>query len=336
MKQYGIPKPDYPFKHTQVHTQQQQHQHAGLQKRTSLPTYAKGAHEAVKPSNSLNTSPPNTFFPTAPQQPPQPNPSQFYTPPSVPQQTYQPPNVPHYQPPINTSINPPYQPISSSSLPPPNIYQPPVVPQAPPGPLYQPTEVPAYNPTNTGPRVTSYQDTKPEVAWNDPPVVTPKVKPPPAPKEAPIPQNMTFYQPTLPTNPPAAYPNSYGFNQTPMVNSNVNAGYAQQAPVVAPPVQNFFNPMNGVPPSLPAQNLTERSATPQNAEKVQKAPIPDEHLVIQSVFDTLVRRCGELASSPAVKRKLDDASKKLEVLYDKLRDQTVRKILILGFFFLWF
>lgn len=123
----------------------------------------------------------------------------------------------------------------------------------------------------------------------------------------------------MPTNPP-----NYGFGQPamPSVNTGYNQAQVVTAPVQAPP-QPFFNPVNAAPPNMPPQSLAERSATPQVVEKAPKAPIPDEHLVIQTVFDTLVRKCGELASSPAVKRKLDDASKKLEVLYDKLREQTV-------------
>lgn len=315
MKQYGIPKPDYPFKHTQVHQQHQQHQtNSNLQKRTSLPTshaYPK-AHEPVKPANSLtNSSAPNTFFPQAPQAP-------FYT-----------PQAPSYQqpisnPPLYQSNAPTYQPAATQSL-----YQPPVITQAPtnapPPSIYQPSEAAAatYNTaSNAPPRVTSYQDTKPEIAWNDPPVVTPKTKPPQVPKEAPLPPNMTFYQPTMaPTSPPS-FPNGYGFAAAAPIPTASTVAYNNQAPVAAAP---FFNPVNAAAPSVAVQSVVERSVTPQIVEKVQKAPIPDEHLVIQMVFDTLVRKCAELASNPAVKRKVDDASKKLEVLYDKLRDQTVRK-----------
>lgn len=86
-----------------------------------------------------------------------------------------------------------------------------------------------------------------------------------------------------------------------------------------------------------------------------KKPIPDEHLVLKTTFEGLIQKCLAVATDPVslsdgndssvhryltkrisgavivvylifsqqTKRKLDDANKRLEALYDKLREQTV-------------
>ena len=153
---------------------------------------------------------------------------------------------------------------------------------------------------------------------------------------------MVFYQPTIPaTNPPVNYMNppmnggypAYGqqasnsYNQPPIPNSTTTAitsqplfNYGQQQQQSPP---QFMNPVAATAPiANPVQNLSERSQTPI-VEKVVKGPLPDEHLIIQTVFDTLIRKCSEVASNAAVKRKVDDAAKKIEILYDKLRDRSV-------------
>ena len=55
----------------------------------------------------------------------------------------------------------------------------------------------------------------------------------------------------------------------------------------------------------------------------EKGPVPAEHQVIQKVFDSLLQKCLTTTNVPTAKRKLEDVGKKLEVLYDKLRDSTV-------------
>ena len=52
---------------------------------------------------------------------------------------------------------------------------------------------------------------------------------------------------------------------------------------------------------------------------VEKGPIAVENQIIQSVFDGLLHKCISLTNAPTAKRKLEDVSKKLDVLYDKLR-----------------
>lgn len=87
------------------------------------------------------------------------------------------------------------------------------------------------------------------------------------------------------------------------------------------------------------------------AEKVMKKPIPEEHMILKTTFEGLIQKCLAVATDPVrkttqfisaptkkiarcswsnvfivsqqTKRKLDDANKRLEALYDKLREQTV-------------
>uniref|UniRef100_A0A8D0CQU9 Protein transport protein Sec31A n=1 Tax=Sander lucioperca TaxID=283035 RepID=A0A8D0CQU9_SANLU len=66
------------------------------------------------------------------------------------------------------------------------------------------------------------------------------------------------------------------------------------------------------------------------AEKIMKKPIPDEHLVLKTTFEGLIQKCLAVATDPQTKRKLDDANKRLEALYDKLREQTLSPAIVGG------
>uniref|UniRef100_A0A4W3IMJ9 Protein transport protein Sec31A n=1 Tax=Callorhinchus milii TaxID=7868 RepID=A0A4W3IMJ9_CALMI len=65
-------------------------------------------------------------------------------------------------------------------------------------------------------------------------------------------------------------------------------------------------------------------------EKIVKKQIPEEHMVLKMTLDRLVQRCLLSASDPQTKRKLDDAAKRLENLYDKLRDQSLSVHILSG------
>ncbi|XP_066519357.1 protein transport protein Sec31A isoform X2 [Hoplias malabaricus] len=66
------------------------------------------------------------------------------------------------------------------------------------------------------------------------------------------------------------------------------------------------------------------------AERVETKEIPTEHMVLKSTFDSLVQRCQLAATDPQTKRKLDDASKRISSLYDKLRDQMLSASILSG------
>lgn len=69
-----------------------------------------------------------------------------------------------------------------------------------------------------------------------------------------------------------------------------------------------------------ASSFEDRPYTPAVSEK---QPIPNEHMIIQQVFDHLLANCISSANTIPVKKKLDEVSKKLEILYDKLRTSAV-------------
>merc|ERR1712186_320164 len=75
-------------------------------------------------------------------------------------------------------------------------------------------------------------------------------------------------------------------------------------------------------PAAPVQQQTIQQPPPPPAP-VEKAPIPAEHQVIQDVFDALRTKCVAAASHPQIKRKLEDVGRKLEILYDKLRENSL-------------
>ncbi|CAF1538776.1 unnamed protein product, partial [Didymodactylos carnosus] len=56
---------------------------------------------------------------------------------------------------------------------------------------------------------------------------------------------------------------------------------------------------------------------------VVKPPLSSDHQKIQDVFDALVQLCHQATQQQPLKRKLEDVNKKLEILYDKLRENNV-------------
>uniref|UniRef100_A0A4W3I4E8 Protein transport protein Sec31A n=1 Tax=Callorhinchus milii TaxID=7868 RepID=A0A4W3I4E8_CALMI len=123
---------------------------------------------------------------------------------------------------------------------------------------------------------------------------------------------------------------------------NLPDNYAPPAPITAPVVnytpdsQQHLLPQalgsqetNQGPPGAPKEaNLQPLQQLP--TEKIVKKQIPEEHMVLKMTLDRLVQRCLLSASDPQTKRKLDDAAKRLENLYDKLRDQSLSVHILSG------
>lgn len=88
--------------------------------------------------------------------------------------------------------------------------------------------------------------------------------------------------PTPPLNQTFAAPqiNPSGFNQ-----NALNPG------IVAPPQQQGLPPKQNAPS---AQEVTER----------EKAPLPDEHKILQNVFDDLRNQCSFVAGNPVSKKEV--------------------------------
>ncbi|NXY32367.1 SC31A protein, partial [Pomatorhinus ruficollis] len=273
---------------------------------------------ASYPSPAPNTTP--SYLPSAPA-------------PSMPSPLY--PGQPQPSP---TSLNP----ISSFPVPPSGTsFQ-----HGRPGP---PATSVAYalptGPTGTLPATSDLpasQRTGPQNGWNDPPTLNRAAKKkkvpdnflPPVPITSPImnpladPQSQ-MQQPQAPA-PPSSAP-SFQPAHLPAGQMVLQGGFqpAPQplGPSVMPPTVS--KPSTEGAPGAPIGNAIQHvQALP--TEKITKKPIPEEHLILKTTFEALIQRCLLSASDPQTKRKLDDANKRLEFLYDKLREQTLSPTIISG------
>ncbi|XP_073093500.1 protein transport protein Sec31A isoform X20 [Manis javanica] len=200
--------------------------------------------------------------------------------------------------------------------------------QLPTSPGHMHTQVPPYP-----------QPQRPQNGWNDPPALNR------VPKKKKMPEN---FMPPVPITSPIMNP--LGDPQSQMLQQQPSApvplsGQALFPQPHLPGGQTFHSIQQvlgqpGKPPSFSKPNVEGAPGAPigntiqhvqsLTTEKITKKPIPDEHLILKTTFEDLIQRCLSSATDPQTKRKLDDASKRLEFLYDKLREQTShqRKITI--------
>lgn len=92
-----------------------------------------------------------------------------------------------------------------------------------------------------------------------------------------------------------------------------------------PPGQQQFMPaqLPPLPSGTPIQPVAQQQAAPQAptpAPIKEKGPIPAENQILQDIFEFLRQNCVQRATNPQIRRKLDDVARKLEHLYDRLRD----------------
>ncbi|XP_062926773.1 protein transport protein Sec31A isoform X1 [Mobula hypostoma] len=137
-----------------------------------------------------------------------------------------------------------------------------------------------------------------------------------------------------------------GWNDPPAVRAGqrkkvLQDNYTPPAPITAPVVNFSVDPQKAQPQGLSSQ---ETSQGPPGApkegnfqplqqlptEKIVKKQIPEEHMILKTTFDGLVQRCLLAAADPQTKRKLDDAAKRLDYLYDKLREHTLSPHILSG------
>uniref|UniRef100_A0A669Q184 Protein transport protein Sec31A n=1 Tax=Phasianus colchicus TaxID=9054 RepID=A0A669Q184_PHACC len=184
------------------------------------------------------------------------------------------------------------------------------------------------------------QRTGPQNGWNDPPALNRAAKKkkvpdnfmPPVPITSPIMNPLADSQAQM-QQPPAAPVGTPSFQplQLPAGQQTPLGPYAPQAlgPGVVPPT-TFKPRTEGAPgaPIVPCGLGSWCLALP--TEKITKKPIPEEHLILKTTFEALIQRCLLSASDPQTKRKLDDANKRLEFLYDKLREQTLSPAIVSG------
>ncbi|XP_051972395.1 protein transport protein Sec31A-like isoform X6 [Xyrauchen texanus] len=244
----------------------------------------------------------------------------------------------------NTQPPAPMQTCSPVQPQPPQVITQPTAPAVPPQ-YYQQTEPtspafalqPAVNasvPSST-PFMYSQQYQRPQNGWNDPPNLIR------APKKKKIPEN---YTPPAPITAPIM--TLLGDPNAQVAPGTLNNEPQQQVPV-QPAVPAPFNPTQqqsmGSPtqyPHLPQVHMEGAPGAPIGdlikppqtipTEKITKKPIPGEHMVLKTTFEGLIQKCLAAASDPQTKRKLDDAHKRLEFLYDKLREQTLSPAIIGG------
>lgn len=173
----------------------------------------------------------------------------------------------------------------------------------------------------------------PQNGWNDPPALNR------APRKKSIPENFT---PPAPITAPIMTP--LGDPQTSIApGMQTHLPPQQQAPD-QPMAPAPFNPIQQHPmgpptrnPNMPQVNMEGAPGAPIGdimkaipTEKIIKKPIPEEHLILKTTFEGLIQKCLAAASDPQTKRKLDDAHKRLEYLYDKLREQALSPAIVSG------
>ncbi|NXM02834.1 SC31A protein, partial [Tyrannus savana] len=183
------------------------------------------------------------------------------------------------------------------------------------------------------------QRTGPQNGWNDPPTLNRAAKKkkvpdnflPPVPITSPImnpladPQSQMQQAPAPPTGAPSFQPPHLPAG--PLLQGGYPPASQPLGPSILPPAAS--KPSTEGAPGAPIGNTIQHvQALP--TEKITKKPIPEEHLILKTTFEALIQRCLLSASDPQTKRKLDDANKRLEFLYDKLREQTLSPAIISG------
>ncbi|KAL5017881.1 hypothetical protein ScPMuIL_003603 [Solemya velum] len=175
----------------------------------------------------------------------------------------------------------------------------------------QPVSSGVYNPTSTlmpggqsmnassiQSSIPSFMDHKPTSAWNDPPAIQDRK-----------PKQSCFIQPAAIT--------------APVMDGMTQQMVDDQAPPGAPVYSNLYNPQeHQVQPQTPPP--------PEPVKEIQKGPIPAEHQILQDIFNSLVHNCLSAARNAQTKRKLEDVNRKLELLYDRLRADSLSQSVILG------
>uniref|UniRef100_A0A669PV42 Protein transport protein Sec31A n=1 Tax=Phasianus colchicus TaxID=9054 RepID=A0A669PV42_PHACC len=211
--------------------------------------------------------------------------------------------------------------------PPPGFIMPGAVnPSAPP----QQATSPSYSMYSQAGTRPAYPQSESQVIKGCPHFTVPDNFMPPVPITSPIMNPLADSQAQM-QQPPAAPVGTPSFQplQLPAGQQTPLGPYAPQAlgPGVVPPTT--FKPRTEGAPGAPIGNAIQHvQALP--TEKITKKPIPEEHLILKTTFEALIQRCLLSASDPQTKRKLDDANKRLEFLYDKLREQTLSPAIVSG------
>ncbi|XP_046969217.1 protein transport protein Sec31A isoform X2 [Vanessa cardui] len=272
-------------------------------------------------------------------------PSHNFTP--INQQQNYPSNPPPLMNPLNSApLNPapmnPMNPLNPVPLNPMNPVNPaPLNPMIPLNPSNNATLNPIHPPMNGNYYQAAEAAPAPKPAapgWNDPPMLTSRPKPKQEiQQQAPITHPLfgvepPQYVPLVPTSQypgqqaqypgqqtqypgqPAPYPGQQQqypgqMGQYPAENAQYPGQYADQ--------QYQGSYQQGMQTGYPQQ---VESPAPAEPAPVQKGPLPAEYVDLQTVFDSLRNACSEKATNQQMKRKLEDVQRRLETLYDMLRE----------------
>ncbi|CBY18133.1 unnamed protein product [Oikopleura dioica] len=99
-------------------------------------------------------------------------------------------------------------------------------------------------------------------------------------------------------------------------------GMPGMSPMGMPTGMGAAPPMGGPAPVMPPMGGGQSSSAQQlgGMGSVAKAPLLEQYLPIQNAMDSLLDRCKQSpVMKPILKKKIDDAQKRLGMLYDKLR-----------------
>ncbi|XP_072742503.1 protein transport protein Sec31A [Anoplolepis gracilipes] len=235
------------------------------------------------------------------------------------QNTYQPQvsmssNTYGSQPPsfVNNPKEPePYKPFQ------PNVIQPPLQQNAPQTQIYDPIRAqPPGQMMQTHGNGNVYQFPSQPSGWNDPPIAK-SSKPQP---KVEYQQQNPILHPLRSSQPePSPLPQDNFYQE--QVHSPYNVQYGQGMSNTAPvnkPIEPLLQPAMPVAPA--------KEVEPEKP----KAPIPEQHIHLKTILDELKNQCYENAKNPQIKRKIEDVSRKLEVLYDCLRENKLSQNTLQG------
>ncbi|CAH2093302.1 unnamed protein product [Euphydryas editha] len=252
------------------------------------------------------------------------------------------------KPPMNTMnpMNPtplnPMNPMNSGSLNPMNPSNP--APLNPLNPMNPPVNGSYYQPEVGVPAAPVSKPAAP--GWNDPPMVTAKPKPKPEIQpQAPITHPLFGVEPPqyVPLVPTSQYPGQqpqYPGQQTQYpsqssypAQAQYPGGYGQLQMGQYPNEQGQYGEDYSGSAAIPGQyqgmfmqqgqtgyQQPQEPPAPVEAAPAAKAPLPAEYAELQTTFDSLRIACSEKATNQQMKRKLEDVQRRLETLYDLLRE----------------
>jgi len=168
--------------------------------------------------------------------------------------------------------------------------------------------------------------------WNDPPpmmISRPAAAQPVVTSTGQDPITHPIFGAAAPEPAPAPVPGWSGFQPAPVAPT---PQFMQQAPQGYQGLTQQQQPPQGYQGFQPTEPANQPAPQPAALEPTPPAPIPAEHQIIQDTLESLRSKCqqGAAAAHPQVRRKLEDVSLKLDILYDKLRKSVLSPTTLQG------